>query len=61
MAGSAWTAWAWQANAYGQQLAKKDAEHQIVLTNLANTNAAQILAEQGKRLALEQSIKAFTH
>ena len=54
MAGSAWAAWAWQANAYGQQLAAKDAAHQTVLTNLANASSAQILAEQDKRLALEQ-------
>ena len=58
MAGSAWAAWAWQANAYGQQVATKDAEHQTVLTNLANASAAQILAEQGKRLALEQWLAA---
>ena len=54
IAGSAWAAWAWQANAYGQQVATKDAEHQTVLTNLANANSAQILREQAKRLALEQ-------
>ena len=54
MAGSAWAAWEWQANAYGQQLAAKEADRQTERTNLANANAAQILAEQGKRLALEQ-------
>lgn len=58
MAGSAWVAWAWQANAYGQQLAAQEAAHQTVLTNLANANSAQILAEQGKRLALEQWLAA---
>ena len=58
MTGSAWAAWAWQANAYGQQLAAKEAAHQTERTNLANTNSAQILAEQGKRLALEQWLAA---
>ena len=58
MAGSAWAAWEWQANAYGQQLAAKEAAHQTERTNLANANSAQILAEQGKRLALEQWLAA---
>ena len=58
MAGSAWAAWTWQANAYGQQLAAKEADHQTERTNLANANAAQILAEEGKRLALEQWLAA---
>lgn len=58
MAGSAWTAWAWQANTYGQQLAAKEAAHQKERTNLANANSAQILAEQGKRFALEQWLAA---
>ena len=58
MAGSAWAAWAWQANAYGQQLAAKEAAHQTERTHLANANSAQILAEQGKRLALEQWLAA---
>ena len=58
MAGSAWAVWEWQANAYGQQLATKEAAHQTERTNLANANSAQILAEQGKRLALEQWLAA---
>ena len=58
MAGSAWAAWAWQANAYGQKLAAKEADHQTERTNLANANSAQILAEQGKRLVLEQWLAA---
>ena len=58
MAGSAWAAWEWQANAYGQQLAAKEAAHQTERTHLANANSAQILAEQGKRLALEQWLAA---
>ena len=58
MAGSAWAAWEWQANAYGQQLAAKEAVYQTERTDLANANSAQILAEQGKRLALEQWLAA---
>ena len=58
MAGSAWAAWEWQANAYGQQLAAKEAAHQTERTSLANANSALILAEQGKRLALEQWLAA---
>ena len=58
MAGSAWAAWAWQAKAYGQQLAKQETAQQTTLTNLANANSALILAEQDKRLALEQWLAA---
>ena len=58
MGGSALGAWVWQANAYGQQLAAKEAAYQTERTHLANANAAQILAEQGKRLALEQWLAA---
>ena len=58
MGGSAWAAWAWKANAYGQQLAAKEAIHQTALTHLANANSAQILAEQDKRFALEQWLAA---
>ncbi|MFK7669844.1 lysis protein [Pseudomonas lundensis] len=58
MAGSAWAAWEWQSNTYGQQLAAKEADHQTERTNLANANSAQILAEQGKRFALEQWLAA---
>ena len=58
MAGSAWAAWAWQANAYGRQLSAKDVSHQTVLSDMANANAALVLAEQGKRLALEQWLAA---
>ncbi|OZY39231.1 lysis protein [Pseudomonas fragi] len=58
MGGSAWAAWAWQANAYGQQLAKQETSHQTTLTHLANANSAIIIAEQGKRLALEQWLAA---
>ena len=58
MAGSGWAAWEWQANAYGQQLAAKEAAYQTERTDLANANSAQILTEQGKRLALEQWLAA---
>ncbi|WP_332726754.1 lysis system i-spanin subunit Rz [Pseudomonas sp. ESBL9] len=58
MVGSAWTACTWQANAYGQQLAAKETVYQTERTNLANANSALILAEQGKRLALEQWLAA---
>ena len=56
--GSAWAAWTWQANAYEKKLAKQEATHQTTLTHLANANSALILAEQGKRLALEQWLAA---
>ena len=58
MTGSAWVVWAWQANAYGLQLAKQETAHQTILTNLANANSALILAEQNKRFALEQWLAA---
>ena len=58
MTGSAWVAWKWQANAYGKELATQKAAHQTVLTDLANTNSALILEEQGKRFALEQWLAA---
>ena len=58
MAGSAFGAWGWQANAYGQQLAAMESAHQTERTTLANANSAQVLAEQGKRIALEQWLAA---
>lgn len=58
MTGSACGAWMWQANAYGQQLATSEAAHHTKLTNLANANAALVLAEQDKRFALEQWLAA---
>ena len=58
MVGSAWVAWVWQANAYGQQLAKQDTAHQTTLTNLANASSALIVAEQSKRFVLEQWLAA---
>ncbi len=56
--GSAWAAWTWQANAYEKKLAQQETAHQTTLTHLANANSAQILAEQSKRLALEQWLAA---
>ena len=56
--GSTWAAWTWQANAYEKKLAKQEAAHQTTLTHLANANSALIIAEQGKRLALEQWLAA---
>ena len=56
--GSTWAAWTWQANAYEKKLAKQEAAHQTTLTHQANANSALILAEQGKRLALEQWLAA---
>ena len=58
MAGSAWAAWALQDNVYGKQLAKQETAHQTALTQLANANSTLILAEQGKRFALEQWLAA---
>ena len=58
MAGSAWAAWEWQANAYGQQIAEQKAAHQTALTDVANANSVLILAEQNKRFALEQWLAA---
>ena len=43
---------------YGKQLAEQEREHQTFLTDLANANSDLILAEQGKRLALEQWLAA---
>ena len=50
-----WKVDAWR---YGKQLADMRAAHQTERTNLANANSEQILAEQGKRLALEQWLAA---
>ena len=52
---STWKVDAWR---YGKQLADMRAAHQTERTNLANANSEQILAEQDKRLALEQWLAA---
>ena len=52
---STWKVDAWR---YGKQLADMRAAHQAERTNLANANSERILAEQGKRLALEQWLAA---
>lgn len=46
------------ANACEPQLATEVAVHQTVLTNLASPNSALVLAEHGKRFALEQWLAA---
>ena len=58
MAGSAWATWEWQANAHGRRLAIKETAHLTERTNLGYANSEQIMAEQGKRLALEQWLAA---
>lgn len=58
MTASAWSAWTWQANTYGLQVAQQEMDHQSLLTNLANTQSELIIAEQAKRLALEQWLAA---
>ena len=58
MTGSAWAAWAWQANTYERRLGAKEAAHQTERTNLANANAELVLVEQDKRIALEQWLAA---
>ena len=58
MAGSAWAAWEWQTNAYGQKIAEQKTAHQTALTDVANANSVLILAEQNKRFALEQWLAA---
>ena len=50
-----WKVDAWR---YGKQLAQQERAHQTFLTDLANANSYLILAEQGKRLALEQWLAA---
>ncbi|OKA29264.1 lysis protein [Pseudomonas versuta] len=52
---STWKVDAWR---YGKQLAQQEHAHQTFLTDLANANSSLILAEQGKRLALEQWLAA---
>lgn len=50
------TAWQWQGNAYGRQLAAKDVEHQVFLRQVAEASAAVIHKQQADRLALEQRL-----
>ena len=58
MAITGFATWKVETWRYGQQLAQQHAEHQTELTELANANAALILAEQSKRRALEQWLAA---
>lgn len=63
MAGSGAGAWQWQANSYGKQLAEQARLHGADLAAISNAAAAQVRADQDKRLALEQrlSVSDQTH
>ncbi|MBB3239127.1 hypothetical protein FHW68_000599 [Pseudomonas sp. Tn43] len=54
-AGSAWQFQDWR---YGKQLAEQAGLHQDDLTAISNAAAAQVRADQDKRLALEQRLSA---
>ncbi|UVL42513.1 lysis protein [Pseudomonas sp. B21-040] len=54
-AGSAWRIQDWR---YGKQLAEQAGLHQVDLTTISNAAAAQVRADQDKRLALEQRLAA---
>ena len=58
MAGSGAAAWQWQANSYGKQLAEQAGLHKDDLAMISNAAAAQVRADQDKRLALEQRLSA---
>ena len=58
MVGSGSAAWYWQANKYGQQLAQQAQLHQDDLIAIGNAAAAQVNADQEKRVALEQRLSA---
>ena len=55
IAGSVWKVQDWR---YGKQLAEQDGTHQADLTASRNAAAAQVRADQDKRLALEQRLAA---
>ncbi|MNV24084.1 Bacteriophage lysis protein [compost metagenome] len=50
--------WKVQDWRYGKQLADQSGAHQADLTAISNTTAAQVRADQDKRLALEQRLSA---
>ena len=52
---STWKVDAWR---YGKQLAEQSAAYQSDLTSITNAAAAQVRADQDKRLALEQRLAA---
>ncbi len=54
MAGSAYAAWTWQANAYGEQLATQSANFQADLTAINNAGAAQTSKALAQQQAAEQ-------
>ena len=54
-AGSVWKVQDWR---YGKQLAEQAGTHQADLAFFSNTAAAQVRADQDKRLALEQRLAA---
>jgi len=54
-AGGVWTVQDWR---YGKQLAEQSGAHQADLTAISNAAAAQVRADQDKRLALEQRLAA---
>jgi Tfp pilus assembly protein PilX len=53
MIGSGTAAWRLQANSYDKQLADQARLHADDLTAISNAAAAQVRADQDKRLALE--------
>jgi len=54
-AGGVWKVQDWR---YGKQLAEQSGTHQADLTAISNAAAAQVRADQDKRLALEQRLAA---
>ena len=54
-AGGVWKVQDWR---YGKQLAEQSGAHQADLTAISNAAAAQVRADQDKRLALEQLLAA---
>ena len=58
LGGGVFATWKVDTWRYDKQLAVKDAAHQTALTNMANANSALVLAEQGKRFALEHWLSA---
>ena len=56
MASSGAAAWQWQANSYGKQLAEQAGLHKDDLAMISSAAAAQVRADQNKRLALEQRL-----
>jgi hypothetical protein len=55
-AGSGAVAWRWQANSYDKQLAEQARLHSDDLSAISNAAAAQVRADQNKRLELEQRL-----